>query len=81
MKAYWGVTWVLAGDELSASHPGCLTPGERAPWYPLDWRLSGPQIRSGQRGEVKILDAKRARNLTYPFVVQPAASHYTGSFR
>jgi hypothetical protein len=39
MKAYGGVdvqhhiflTSALAGGEWSASHPGCFTPGERAP--------------------------------------------------
>jgi hypothetical protein len=33
-----------------------LYPGERAPQYPLDRRLSGPQSWFGRSGEKKILD-------------------------
>jgi hypothetical protein len=54
MKAYGGVdVWIhifltsaVAGGEWSASRPG-----ERAPGYPLDRMLGGPQSRSGRRGE------------------------------
>jgi hypothetical protein len=35
--------------------PAALPPG-RSPRYPLYRRLGGPQSRSGQHGEVKILD-------------------------
>jgi hypothetical protein len=63
MKVYGGVdvyihtflTLALAGGEWSASCPGRFTPWERAPHYPLDRRLGGPQSRSGGRGEEKIL--------------------------
>jgi hypothetical protein len=30
--------------------PAALPPG-KDPWYPLDWRLGGPQSRSGRDGE------------------------------
>jgi hypothetical protein len=61
MKAYWGVeVYHLAlfdlgteGGEWSASRPGRFTPRERAPFYPLDRRLGGPQSRSGRGGEEK----------------------------
>jgi hypothetical protein len=33
--------------------PAALPPGKEAPWYPLDRRLGGPQIRSGLGGEEK----------------------------
>jgi hypothetical protein len=49
------LTWALVGGEWSASCPGRFKPGERAPGYPLDRRLSGLKSRSGRRGEVKIL--------------------------
>jgi hypothetical protein len=62
MKSYWGsggiapriLTAALAGNELSASRPGCFasSPG-KSPWYPLDRRLGGPQSRSGRGGEEK----------------------------
>jgi hypothetical protein len=72
MKAYGGLdveihiflTSALAGAELSASRPGRFTLGERAPWYPLDRRLSGPQSRSGRRGDEKILDLTGTRTPT-----------------
>jgi hypothetical protein len=64
MKAYGGMdvyvhiflTSVLAGGEQSGWCPSRFTPGEGTPQYPLDRRLGGPQIRSGQHGEEKILD-------------------------
>jgi hypothetical protein len=36
--------------------PAAFTPRERAPLYPLNRRLGGPQSRSGRDGEVKILN-------------------------
>jgi hypothetical protein len=35
------LTSALDKGELSASRLGCFTPGEIAPWYPLDTRLGG----------------------------------------
>jgi hypothetical protein len=83
MKAYEGVdvyihiflTSAIAGGEWSASRSDHFTPGERAPRYPLDRRLGGPQSRSGRRGEKEILDHTGTRTPT-PFVVQPVASRY-----
>jgi hypothetical protein len=45
------LTSALDGGEWSASRPCRFTPGERAPWYPLDRRLVGPQSCSGRCGE------------------------------
>jgi hypothetical protein len=56
--------------------PRPLYPRERAPRYPLYRRLGGPQSRSGQHGEVKILDPTGIRTSTSQ-VVQPVASRYT----
>jgi hypothetical protein len=61
MKTYWGVevhlhaflTLTLDGGERPASRPGRFTPRERAPWYPLDRRLGGPQSQSGHDVEEK----------------------------
>jgi hypothetical protein len=39
----------------SASHPCHFTPGERAPQYPLDWRLGGLQRPSGYMEKWKFL--------------------------
>jgi hypothetical protein len=38
-----------------------FTPRPLYPQYPLDRRLGGPQSRSGQRGEEKLLDPTRTR--------------------
>jgi hypothetical protein len=40
----------LDGNEWSALRPGRLNPRERAPQYPFDRRLSGPQSQSGHGG-------------------------------
>jgi hypothetical protein len=48
-------TSALDGGEWSASSPGRFTPKERAPRYPLDRRLGGPQSRYGRGGEEKNL--------------------------
>jgi hypothetical protein len=49
-------TSALLGGELSAWNSSRLTPRERAPRYPLDRGLGGPQCRSGLYGIVKIPD-------------------------
>jgi hypothetical protein len=41
------LTWVLDGSEWSKSRSGLFTSGKET-WYPLDWRLVGPQGRSGR---------------------------------
>jgi hypothetical protein len=46
------LTSALDGDEWSASRLGRFTPG-KSPWFPLDRRLGGPQIRSGRGCEEK----------------------------
>jgi hypothetical protein len=64
------LTSALDGGEWSTSRPSCFTPKERAPQYPFDWRLSGPQSQSGCVGEKKkksIFTGNRNP------VVQPAA--------
>jgi hypothetical protein len=56
MKVYSGVdVWIhifltsaLVGGEWSASLSAALPQGN-SPRYPLDWRLGGPQSRSGRR--------------------------------
>jgi hypothetical protein len=71
-KAYGGVDvkihvfWISALDagDWTASRSGLITPGERAPRYPLDRKLGGPQSRSGQCGEEKILDPIGTRTPT-----------------
>jgi hypothetical protein len=54
----------------------CTWNSGKSPWYPLDRRLGGPQSRSGQYGEVKILDPTGTRTPDFS-VVQPIASCYT----
>jgi hypothetical protein len=69
MKAYGKVdvqthvflTSALNGDNLSALRPRLLYPRERAPQYIFDTRLGGPQNRSRQYEEVKILDPTGTR--------------------
>jgi hypothetical protein len=45
--------------------PRPLYPRGKDPWYPLGRRLGGPQNRSGQREEEKILDPTGTRTLTH----------------
>jgi hypothetical protein len=60
MKAYWGVEVPLhsifdLGIKMEVSgqlHASASLPQEKSPWYPLDWRLGGPQSRSGHGGEL-----------------------------
>jgi hypothetical protein len=55
--------------------PAALPPVKEPP-IPLDRKLSGPQSRYGQCGEVQILDPTGTRN-SYPSIVQPVASRYS----
>jgi hypothetical protein len=52
-----------------------IYPRGKSPWYPLDTRLGGSQIRSGQFGEEKILDLPGLE--LWPLSRQAAASRYT----
>jgi hypothetical protein len=80
MKTYCGVEEylhaflpsALDGSEWSASCPGRFTP-----WYPLDRRLSGPQSRSGRRGEEKNSQPPPGIKPYIPPIVQPVAQSYT----
>jgi hypothetical protein len=60
----------LDGGEWSAA---ALPPGERAPLFPLDRRLGGPQSQSELYGEEKNLAL--AKNGT--LAIQPVARRYT----
>jgi hypothetical protein len=57
-------------------------PMGKRPRYPFNRRQSGPQSRSGRRGEQKILDPTGARTLTplpsspYPVAIPTALSRY-----
>jgi hypothetical protein len=65
---------------MSGQHPApAALLLERSPGYSLDRRLSGPQNRSGRRGEEKIIDPPGIQNPTPPPppVVHPIASRYT----
>jgi hypothetical protein len=63
VQIYIFLNSALVGSEWSASRPCRFIPGE-SPRYPLDRRLSGPQSRSGRRGEEKILDPTGTRTPT-----------------
>jgi hypothetical protein len=54
--------------------PAALLQRKKPP-YALDRRLSGPQCRSGRRGEETILYPTRDSN-SDPSIVQPVASRY-----
>jgi hypothetical protein len=70
------LTSALAGGEWSASRTGRFTHRGISLRCPLDRRLGGPQIRSGRRGEKKILDPTGTRTPDTS-VVHPIASRYT----
>jgi hypothetical protein len=53
-----------------------LYPRRKIPRYLLDRRLGGPQVRSGQRGNEKILDPTATRTPN-PRLSNPVASRYT----
>jgi hypothetical protein len=78
MKTYGRVdvyilTSALVGGEWSVSRFGRFNLGERVP--STHWKLGGPQIRSGRRGEKKILDSTETRTPTP--LVHPVAGRYT----
>jgi hypothetical protein len=50
------LTLALVGGEWLASRLNRLTPRGNSTRYPLEWRLGGPQDRSGWREEKAILD-------------------------
>ena len=62
--------WVLDGSEWSKPRSGQFTSG-RETWYPLDWRLVGPQGRSERVGK------SRPPPGFDTWIVQPVASRYT----
>jgi hypothetical protein len=61
MKEYWGVeVYFHSFFDLGTRWrrvvrftPRPLYPQGKTPWYPVDKRLGGPQIRSGRGGEEK----------------------------
>jgi hypothetical protein len=64
----------LGGGEWSASHPGCFAMEKLLPpQYPLNRRLGGPHIQSGQYGEEKDLSPPGNRMLS----VQPVVCYCT----
>jgi hypothetical protein len=76
VQAHVFLTSVVIGGEMSASRPDRFTPRNKSPVYPVYMRLSGPQNRSGRRGEEKKSCPYRDSN---PSAVQPIASRYTDS--
>jgi hypothetical protein len=52
-SSYSFLTSALDKGEWSASHPGHALSLGKDPQYSLDWRLGGPQSRSGHRGHRK----------------------------
>jgi hypothetical protein len=68
------LTSALDGGEWSASRPGRCTPGKRAPRYPFDRKLGGPQNRAGRHGEEKSPTPTGTRTSTLRlFIPQPVA--------
>jgi hypothetical protein len=65
-----GWSWVVRFTPLPLYLRG------KSPWYPFDWRLGGPQSRSGRLTEERVLHLMRTRN-SDPSVVQPVASRHT----
>jgi hypothetical protein len=57
-------------------HAPAALPPEKSHRYPLDWRLGGPQSRSGHGVEEKIPSPYWESNPNYP-ITQLAASRYT----
>jgi hypothetical protein len=60
VEIHISLTPALIGGEWAL--PAGLPPGEEAPQYPLE-RLSGPQSRCGQYGDVTILEPTGTRSL------------------
>jgi hypothetical protein len=85
MKAYWGVdvqlhaflTSTLDGGEWSASHPGRLTPRERAPGTQWIGGWVGPRAVLDTVVKRKIPSPRRESNPRTP-IVQAVAQRYTG---
>jgi hypothetical protein len=82
MKTYW-VSRGIAARILDLSTrwrwvvsftPRPLYPQGKSPWYPLVMQLSGPQSRSGHRGEEK--NSQPLSGLK-PLIIQPVTQHYT----
>jgi hypothetical protein len=53
------LTVALAGDEWSASHPGCFIQGQQSPKCPLHRRIGGPQSQFEWCRREEILDPTR----------------------
>jgi hypothetical protein len=61
MKTYWGNVGIVLGildlgtrwRRVVSFTARLLNPQGNSPWYPLNWRLGGPQSRSGRGGEEK----------------------------
>jgi hypothetical protein len=54
VKIHVFLTMALVGSEWAASRPGYFVLGERSSWDPFR-RVGGPQTRSEQHGEEKII--------------------------
>ena len=54
----------------SVSHIGPFTPVEQPTWYPLNWNLGGPQVRTGYSREEKYLSPLLRIELQF---IQPTA--------
>jgi hypothetical protein len=65
-------------DQLHA--PDVLPTGKEPP-YPLDRRLSGPQSRSGRRGEERILNPTGTRNSDSDSSVVQSVARRVGAFK
>jgi hypothetical protein len=83
MKAYGGVdVWIhvllnsaLAGDELSASHHGRITPADKAPG--TYWIGGWMKLRAGLDDVEKRKILPLPDSNSDPSVVQPVASRYS----
>jgi hypothetical protein len=75
----WPRNYLDVTGQLHA--PAALPPGKETR-YPLDRRLGGPQSRSGQYGEVKILDpiGLELRPLGRPAILLALAVHQARTF-
>jgi hypothetical protein len=54
-------------------HAPVALPQGKIPWYPLEWRLGGPQSRLGPGGEEK--NSQPPPGIE-PSIIQPVAQHY-----
>jgi hypothetical protein len=53
-----------------------LYPQVKSPQYQLEWRLSGPQSQSGQRGEEKILNLTGTRTPFEMMMLEKKIYHF-----